>query len=111
MCMPVKLGVRTYATYVNYLTLGGGALLPPIGVGNWCMRWGEQLATSGGKSLHQLMSTYRKENWTGKLCCVNCTRTMTQCMSLHASDQGFPNRGGEDSPSLKGDGKFFWGGI
>ena len=48
MCMPVKLGVRMYATYVNYLTLGGGALLPPIGVGNWCRRWGEQLATSGG---------------------------------------------------------------
>ena len=49
MCMPVKLGVRMYATYVNYLTLGGGALLPPIGVGNWCRRWGKQLATSGGE--------------------------------------------------------------
>ena len=27
----------------------------------------------------------------GKLCCVVCTRTMTQCMSLLAPDQGFPN--------------------
>ena len=74
-------------------------------VGTWCRRWGEQLATSGGSSLCQLMSTYQKENQKGKLCCVDCTRTMTQCMSLHASDQGFPNKGGVNSPSVKGDGK------
>ena len=55
---------------------------------------GEQLATSVGSSLYQLMLTYCKENLKGKSCCVGCTTTMTQCMSLHPSEQGFLNRGG-----------------
>ena len=29
-------------------------------------------------------------------------------MSLHASGQGFPNKGGVNSPSVKGDGKLSW---
>ena len=66
---------------------------------------GEQLATSGGSSLYQLMLTYHKENLKGKSCCVGCTTTMTQCMSLHPSEQGFLNRGG-GSPTVQRDGKF-----
>ena len=58
---------------------------------------GEQLATSGESSLYQLMSTYWKENLNRKLYCMDCTTTMTQCMSLHAPGQGFPSsiEGGE----------------
>ena len=48
------------------------------------------------------MSTYRKENLKRKLCCVDCTRTKTQCISLHAFDQGFPNRGGGNPPQWGG---------
>ena len=68
---------------------------------------GEQLATSVGSSLYQLMLTYCKENLKGKSCCVGCTTTMTQCMSLHPSEQGFLNRGGGwGIPTVQGDGKF-----
>ena len=42
------------------------------------------------------MSTYWKENLKGKSCCMDCIRTMTQCISLHAYDQGFPNSSGGD---------------
>ena len=48
----------------------------------------------------------------GKLCCVDCTRTMSQCMSLHAPDQGFPNSiegWGGISPQVRGNGKFYLG--
>ena len=48
------------------------------------------------------MPTYQKENLKGKLCRMNCTRSMTQCMSLHVSDQGFPNRGGRNPPRWRG---------
>ena len=53
--------------------------------------------TSGGSSQYQLVSTYRNENLN-----VDSTRTMTQCMSLHNPDQGFPNSiegWGEIAPS------------
>ena len=33
---------------------------------------------------------------------MDCTRTMTQCMTLHASDEGFPNWARGDSPSVQG---------
>ena len=36
---------------------------------------------------------------------------MNQCMSLHASDQGFPNKGGVNSSSVKGDGKLSRGDL
>ena len=36
---------------------------------------------------------------------------MTQCMSLHAYEQGFPNRDRVESHSMKGDGKFCLGKI
>ena len=55
----------------------------------WCRWWGEQLATSW--EAVYIMPTYQKENLKGKLCCVDCIRTMTQCISLHVSDKGFPN--------------------
>ena len=32
-----------------------------------------------------------KKRLKGKLYCMDCTRTMTQCMSLHVPDQIFPN--------------------
>ena len=50
---------------------GGGGVgvgtAPPIGVGTWCRRWEEQVATNGGSSLYPLMSTYQQENLKGKL--------------------------------------------
>ena len=45
----------------------GGGTAPPIGVGTWCRRWEEQVATNGGSSLYPLMSTYQQENLKGKL--------------------------------------------
>ena len=65
-------------------------------------------SASGGSSLYQLMSTYQKENLKGKLCCVDCTRTMTRCMALHASDQGFPSKGGGFPPQWRWMGNFAW---
>ena len=73
------------------ILVGGGALPPPIGLGTWCRRRREQLATSWGSTLYQLISTYQNENLRGKLCCTGCTRTISQCIFLHAPDQGFPN--------------------
>ena len=35
---------------------------------------------------------------------MDCSRTMTQYMSLHASGQGFPNRGGGRGIPLSGGG-------
>ena len=68
---------------------------------------GEQPVTSVGSSLYQLMLTYCKKNLKGKSCYVGCTTTMTQCMSLHPSEQGFLNRGrGWGIPTVQGDGKF-----
>ena len=32
----------------KHLSGGGGEQCPPIGVGTWCWRWGNQIATSGG---------------------------------------------------------------
>ena len=84
---------------------GGGSTAPPLGWGP-CVE--EQLSTSEGSSLYPLMSTYRKENLKGKLCCVDCTKTVTQYMSLDASDQGFLN-GMWHSLSLELDGKFYLG--
>ena len=48
----------------------------------------------------------------GKLCCVDCIRTITQCMSLHAADQGFLNsiEGWWGNSLAAGDGKFCWEG-
>ena len=92
----------------NHLSRAGST------VGTWFRRWGEQLATSGRSSLYSLMSTYRKENLKGKLCCVYCTRTMTQCMSLHASELAFLNRGGRILPHWRGMGNFVvetWGEV
>ena len=54
------------------------------------------------------MSTYRNNNLKGKSCCMDSTRSMTQCMSLHAYEQGFPNRDRVESPSMKGMGNFAW---
>ena len=86
-----------------------GGALPPIGVDTWCRRWGKQLATSGGSNLYQLLSTYQKENLKKQICWVDCTRTMTQCMSLHASEQGFPDRDRGSPPPLKmGNFQFTW---
>ena len=52
------------------------------------------------------MPTHRKENLKVKLCCMDCTRTMTQCMFLLFSDQGFPNRGQRILPQWRGKGNF-----
>ena len=35
------------------------------------------------------MLIYQKENLKGKSCCMDCTTTVTQCMSMHSSEQGF----------------------
>ena len=40
------------------------------------------------------MLIYQKENLKGKSCCMHCTTTVTQCASMHSSEQGFSNRGG-----------------
>ena len=96
------LGHSTNRLIILWFYSDGGSTAPPIGVGTWCRRWGQQLASIEGSSLYQLMSTYWKENLKGKLCCVDCTRTITQCVSLHTSDQDFPNRGGGIPPQWWG---------
>ena len=45
----------------------GGALPPPIGLGTWCRRRREQLATSWVSTLYQLISTYQNENLRRKI--------------------------------------------
>ena len=60
------------------------------------------------------MSTYQKENLKEKLCCVDNTRTITQCMSLHVPDQDFPNSiegWGRNSPLVEGNWKFYKGNL
>ena len=49
----------------------------------------------------------------GKLCCVDCTKTMAQCMSLYATNQGFPNsvEGWWKFLQQWGDEKFSWGDL
>ena len=42
---------------ISIFVVGGSTSLP-IGGSTWCNRWREQLATSGGSSLYQLLSTY-----------------------------------------------------
>ena len=42
---------------------GGGMLCSPHWGGYLVQEMGEKLATSGGSSLYQLMSTYQKQNY------------------------------------------------
>ena len=114
---------------VSHKYLSDGRVLAPSRVSTWCRGWVEQLVTRGGAAnsscqhngiYNSLAHSYAPIliftvnhtqacikwllRWAlkGKLCRVYCTRTMTQCMSLHAPDQGFPN-------SVEGWGKFFRG--
>ena len=53
----IKLNLWIRVSHISIL-LVGGALLPPVRVGTWCRRQGEQLATSGVSRLYQPMSIY-----------------------------------------------------
>ena len=70
----------------------------------------EQLVTSGGSSLYQLMLTHRKQIWKENyVACIALEPWLnaSPCMRLTRVFQiGVEGR---DSPSVKGDGKFCWG--
>ena len=87
--------VPTYTQLAGFpisILVVGWALPPfPIGVGTWCPKLENQLATSGGAVYISSIQHNQEEHLKGKLCCVDSTRTMTQCMPLNVPDKGFPN--------------------
>ena len=71
--------------------LSGGELCSPHWGGYLVQEMGEKLATSGGSSLYQLMSTYQKQNYVAWI-------ALEPWFNACPSDQDFPNRGGVAFP-------------
>ena len=119
---------------------GGGSAALPIRVSTWCRKWREQSAQvnvqtskiafhtpmplsltytkkkgdTPVKPKHKhVLSGYWRLLWKEN-CCVDCTRTMTQCMSLQGPDQGFKitlSSGAWDFSPTEGNGEFCWGNL